>query len=47
MDSATQLADNTVWLPEGSWYEWYSGTMLQGPATLLRNYSLNEIPVIL
>jgi alpha-glucosidase (family GH31 glycosyl hydrolase) len=35
----------TVWLPKGQWYEWYTGTMLEGGKTYDRNFLINEIPV--
>jgi len=35
----------TVWLPKGQWYEWYTGTMLEGGKSYDRNFLINEIPV--
>ena len=37
--------DQAVWLPEGQWYEWSSGTLLQGGDTLNRTFTLTEIPL--
>ncbi len=31
-----------VWLPEGKWYEWNTGTLLKGGQTLKRNFALDE-----
>lgn len=45
VDPQTQLATREVWLPPGIWYEWSSGTMLQGGALLERSFSLAELPV--
>ena len=34
-----------IWLPEGEWIEWYSGTMLKGGKIIERAFALDEIPV--
>ena len=31
----TRLAARTVWIPPGTWIEWFTGTLLQGPAAVL------------
>lgn len=41
----TQLAKKTVWLPPGTWIEWFTGAVLQGPAKVERTFALDEIPV--
>jgi len=41
----TRLARKNVWLPPGTWIEWFTGTQLQGPAKLERTFALDEIPV--
>ncbi len=41
------VAGQTIWLPPGEWLEWYTGTMLRGPATVTRYYALDEVPVFL
>ena len=41
----SQLAQTTIWLPPGDWAEWDTGARLQGPATLVRSFSLSQIPV--
>ena len=47
ISSDSLVAGQTVWLPPGEWYEWYTGTMLHGPAEVKRWYALDEIPVFL
>ncbi|RKD88287.1 glycoside hydrolase family 31 protein [Mangrovibacterium diazotrophicum] len=37
--------DKSVWLPEGKWVEWYSGTILDGGKVVERPYLLSEIPL--
>ena len=44
-DQQSELAIETIWLPQGTWYEWSSGAKLQGPAKLERTFALNELPV--
>lgn len=34
-----------VWLPKGEWYEWTTGTLLQGGKVVRRYFDLNEFPV--
>jgi alpha-glucosidase (family GH31 glycosyl hydrolase) len=34
-----------VWLPAGQWYEWFTGTMLEGGKIYERKFLINEIPV--
>ncbi len=41
----TRLATKSIWLPPGTWIEWFSGAELKGPAKLERTFALNEIPV--
>jgi len=41
----TKLATKTVWLPEGTWVEWFTGATLKGPGHFDRSFALNEIPV--
>jgi len=35
----------TTWLPEGKWFEWATGTVLDGNKTVKRAFTLDEIPV--
>lgn len=44
MSEDTQLATKTLWLPEGTWIEWSTGTQLTGPVRLERSFRLEEIP---
>lgn len=39
------LAEKNMWLPDGHWYEWHSGTMVTGGIETTRKYALNEIPM--
>jgi len=39
------LAKRSVWLPNGDWIEWQTGTRFQGPITVTRNFSIRQIPV--
>ncbi|HEY0592713.1 MAG TPA: TIM-barrel domain-containing protein, partial [Thermoanaerobaculia bacterium] len=41
----TKLAAKTIWLPPGTWIEWFSGETLEGPAKVERTFALDEIPV--
>jgi alpha-glucosidase (family GH31 glycosyl hydrolase) len=45
IDSSSLLTSKAIWLPEGEWFEWFTGTILKGPAVIKRNFSLVEIPV--
>ncbi len=40
------LATEDIWVPPGSWVEWYSGDQLQGPKVVERHYALDEIPIL-
>jgi alpha-glucosidase (family GH31 glycosyl hydrolase) len=41
----SRLSHLRFWLPEGSWYEWATGTMLEGGKGYERAYALNEYPM--
>jgi hypothetical protein len=41
----TRLATRSLWLPPGTWIEWFSGRVLQGPGVVERSFDLDEIPV--
>jgi alpha-glucosidase (family GH31 glycosyl hydrolase) len=45
MSKVSDLATKTVWLPEGTWYEWSTGALLKGPAQVSRTFALDELPV--
>lgn len=34
-----------VWLPEGEWYEWHTGTLLQGNRIVKRSFAIDEYPI--
>jgi alpha-glucosidase (family GH31 glycosyl hydrolase) len=34
-----------IWLPEGEWIEWFTGTILKGGKVVNRTFTLEEIPV--
>jgi alpha-glucosidase (family GH31 glycosyl hydrolase) len=36
-----------IWLPEGEWIEWHSGTILDGGTVIERAYTLEDIPVFI
>jgi Alpha-glucosidases, family 31 of glycosyl hydrolases len=38
-------ATQKVWLPKGEWYEWNSGTLIQGDRVIERPFMLDEIPL--
>lgn len=40
------VSKETVWLPTGNdWYEWHTGTLLQGGQTLTRHFTIDEYPL--
>lgn len=45
LDTLSQLAVKKVWLPEGDWYEWFTGRKLHGPTAVTHTFALNQIPV--
>lgn len=38
------LASKKIWLPEGHWYELFTGSMLKGGSVVERKFAINEIP---
>lgn len=34
-----------LWLPDGEWYEWHTGTLLEGGSTINRNFAIDEYPI--
>ncbi len=44
-EKATGLAAEKVWLPEGEWIEWPTGKHIAGPASVDRNFSIEQTPV--
>jgi alpha-glucosidase (family GH31 glycosyl hydrolase) len=47
VDPATQLAQESVWIPNGDWFEWPTGRRFTGPATFQRSFSLSQEPIYL
>jgi len=45
VDTVTQLAKESVWIPNGDWFEVATGKHFTGPMKLERNFSINQIPV--
>ena len=43
--SKSMLATKSIWLPQGNWIEWYTGTILKGSAKIGRKFAIDEIPV--
>ena len=41
----TELASRQIWLPEGEWFEYLTGTLIEGDTSLTRTYALHEIPL--
>jgi len=45
LDPATNLATESIWLPEGEWIEQPTGKRLHGPLRSDRNFSLDQVPL--
>jgi alpha-glucosidase len=45
VDSVSMLAAQRLWIPPGDWVEWFTGSVLKGPALVERAFALDEIPV--
>ncbi|NMH61492.1 glycoside hydrolase family 31 protein [Alteromonas ponticola] len=45
VDESSQLAEQSTWLPQGKWFEWFSGTLIDGGDLVKRNFALDEIPI--
>jgi alpha-glucosidase (family GH31 glycosyl hydrolase) len=45
LDASNDLATKSVWLPPGTWIEWFTGAVLKGPAKVERSFGLDETPV--
>lgn len=43
-DNGSGTVDQTVWLPEGKWYEVMTGTLLEGNQTVTRKFTREQIP---
>jgi len=47
VDSSTQLAKESIWIPKGEWIERGTGKHFTGPAQVSRSFSIDQIPVYL
>ncbi len=47
VDKDSQLAEESVWIPQGEWIEQPTGKHITGPMTVQRNFAINQIPVYL
>ncbi|MGH9586438.1 MAG: TIM-barrel domain-containing protein, partial [Acidobacteriaceae bacterium] len=47
VDDATQLAQQSVWIPSGEWIERATGKRFTGPLQTTRSFSISQIPVYL
>ena len=41
----SMLAKKSIWLPQGNWIEWYTGTTLKDSAKIERKFAIDEIPI--
>lgn len=45
-EADAEVSEIKVWLPEGnSWYEWRTGTLLEGGQEVVRNFTMEEYPI--
>ncbi|HEX4311188.1 MAG TPA: TIM-barrel domain-containing protein [Acidobacteriaceae bacterium] len=47
VDSTTELAKQSVWIPKGEWIEQPTGRHFTGPVEVTRQFSVDQIPVYL
>eukprot|EP01097_Dermamoeba_algensis_P005529 TRINITY_DN3517_c0_g5_i3.p1 TRINITY_DN3517_c0_g5~~TRINITY_DN3517_c0_g5_i3.p1 ORF type:complete len:382 (-),score=101.55 TRINITY_DN3517_c0_g5_i3:62-1207(-) len=45
LNTTTGLVLKNIWIPPGTWVEWFSGQSYTGPQTITSSYTLDEIPV--
>ncbi len=45
VDTTTQLATESVWLPAGEWIEWDTGKRFTGPIKAERKSTISQIPI--
>ncbi|MDR0812149.1 MAG: glycoside hydrolase family 31 protein [Paludibacter sp.] len=43
-DNGSGSVEQTIWLPEGKWYETATGILLEGNRTVTRNFTRSQIP---
>lgn len=46
-DATTKLAEEKLWIPAGDWVEMSSGKHFKGPIEVMRQYQINQIPILL
>ncbi len=44
-DSSSHIARKKIWLPPGHWYEFFTGSMLDGNRTVERSFAPDEMPL--
>ncbi len=44
VSKTNSLVKKEIWLPKGKWYEWHSGSLLEGGKVISRNFAIDEIP---
>jgi alpha-glucosidase (family GH31 glycosyl hydrolase) len=47
VDTVTRLTKKNIWIPRGEWLEWPSGKHFFGPITVLRSFSIDQVPIYL
>ena len=47
VDQLGETARTEVWIPPGSWTDWFTGEVVQGPATVVREVPLDRYPVFI
>ncbi|MFT3971907.1 MAG: DUF5110 domain-containing protein [Amaricoccus sp.] len=45
VDAADGLAEQSIWLPKGSWLEQATGKRFTGPMSVERPYAIDQVPV--
>jgi alpha-glucosidase (family GH31 glycosyl hydrolase) len=44
-DTNTKLSRQSIWLPPGTWFEWFTGTIEPGDRVISKEFAADEIPV--
>uniref|UniRef100_K3WK60 P-type domain-containing protein n=1 Tax=Globisporangium ultimum (strain ATCC 200006 / CBS 805.95 / DAOM BR144) TaxID=431595 RepID=K3WK60_GLOUD len=44
VDVQTKLSNKSIWVPPGTWYDFTTGNVINGPIVYSCSYALNEIP---
>ncbi|MBI4429992.1 MAG: DUF5110 domain-containing protein [Ignavibacteriales bacterium] len=45
MQPESLLTRKTIWIPPGTWTDWFSGEKITGPGVVERAFALNDIPM--